>query len=463
MVLFRYTRMAYRDPDEMCFGFAKFPVSEHWSIQFGAGYVVPEIKVAPSPGSEKSLETLKKELVSIAEQAATRAVGIGIPAFMLEQEHVFQQTYNPKWAAELTAAQAEVLERFYREYGIKVALRQTVADIRVEEKKPGLRGSEYDMRIAETVEACAANGASDIGMETMGGKTVLDYGVMRNDIKAILFGIGVLGSIDMEYVWTRNVNICKKYDCRPAGDTNCSGANTCMFVAGLLMDKELPHTVAALARAIAAARSIVALECGCTGPTKDCAYENPIVKAISGVPIAAEGKDAVCAHQDLAGNLTAALADIWSNESVFHRAEMGGPTPGVWLGATANEANLMNTAIQTGQHKILRDLYVLADKYRDPQSLILAYDNAYRIGKAIVEYGKDIYLRARAAALEAGKIIKEAYEAKKLMLTRFELESLERAMKILEGLPMESARFIDDCVKTYTKKVRTFDPKSYEL
>ena len=32
------------------------------------------------------------------------------------------------------------------------------------------------------------------------------------------------------------------------------------------------------------------------------------------------------------------------------------------------------------------------------------------IGKAIVEYGKDIYLRARAAAIEAGKIMKEAHE-----------------------------------------------------
>jgi len=463
LVKFRYTSMAYKDPDEMVFGHAKFPVSEHWDIQFGAGYVVPEVKVAPRPGTEKDLETLKKECVSIAEQACERAVGIGIPFFMLEQEHVFQQTYNPKWAGEITAAQAAVLEKYHEEYGIKVALRQTVADIRVEEKKPGLRGSDYDNRIAETVEACAANGASDIAMETMGGKTVLDYGCMRGDIKAILFGIGVLGSIDMDYVWTRNVKICKKYDCRPAGETNCSGANTLMFVAGLLLDKNLPHTLAALGRAIAAARTLVAYECGATGPGKDCGYENPIVKAITGRPMAAEGKDAVCAHQDLMGNLIAAVCDVWSNESVFHDQEMGGWTPAVWLGATANECNLMNVAIQAGQHKILRDLYVLADKYRDPQALILAYDNAWRIGRAIVEYGKDIYLRARAAALEAGRIIKEAVEAKKLVLTRFERDALEHAMKVLESLPTESHRFIEECVREYKRKVPTFDPKSYEL
>jgi hypothetical protein len=51
----------------------------------------------------------------------------------------------------------------------------------------------------------------------------------------------------------------------------------------------------------------------------------------------------------------------------------------------------------------------------NPQALILACDNAWRIGRAIVEYGKNIYLRARAATLEAGRIIKEAVEAKKLV------------------------------------------------
>ena len=31
------------------------------------------------------------------------------------------------------------------------------------------------------------------------------------------------------------------------------------------------------------------------------------------------------------GNLTAAVCDVWSNESVYHRQEMGGTTPEVWL------------------------------------------------------------------------------------------------------------------------------------
>lgn len=211
----------------------------------------------------------------------------------------------------------------------------------------------------------------------------------------------------------RNCKICSKHNVIPGGDTNCSQSNTAMFLAGGLLDKDCSHTLAAIARAIGACNSLVAVECGAKGPLKDCGYENPIVKSISGVPIATEGKNAVCAHSDLMGNLIAGITDCWSNESVYHREEMGGTTPEVWLQATGYEAALMNTAIETENDKILRDLYTLADKYRDPQALILAYDNAHRIGRAIVEYGDDPYQRSIAGALEAGTIIREAVEDKK--------------------------------------------------
>ena len=59
----------------------------------------------------------------------------------------------------------------------------------------------------------------------------------------------------------------------------------------------------------------------------------------------------------------------------------------------------MNTAIQTGQEKTLRDLYMIADRARGPEGYILAYDNAYKIGQAIAENGDNIYLRAKAAGL----------------------------------------------------------------
>ena len=315
----------------------------------------------------------------------------------------------------------------------------------------------------ETIENCCENGASIICIETTGGKSVSDYGISRGDPRALLFGIGVLGSIDMEFMWEEIVKICSKHNVIPGGDTNCSQSNTAMFLAGGLLDKDCSHTFAAIARGIGAANSLVAVECGAKGPLKDCGYENPIVKAISGVPIATEGKNAVCAHSDLMGNLIAGVCDCWSNESVYHREEMGGTTPEVWLQATGFEAALMNTSIETGKQKDLRDLYTLTDKYRDPQALILAYDNAYRIGEAIVEYGDDPYKRSIQAALEVGKIITEAVEAKKMQLTRFEQDSLESAMRTFKKLPDDSEKFIKRSTRRYGRKVEDFNPKNYEL
>ena len=39
-------------------------------------------------------------------------------------------------------------------------------------------------------------------------------------------------------------------------------------------------------------------------------------KAIAGVPISMEGRSATCAHLSPIGNIAAAAADLWSNESV---------------------------------------------------------------------------------------------------------------------------------------------------
>ena len=92
-----------------------------------------------------------------------------------------------------------------------------------------------------------------------------------------------------------------------------------------------------------------------------------------------------------------------------------------------------------------------------------AYDNAYRIGEAIVEYGDDPYQRSIAAALEVGKIITEAVEAKKIQLTRFEQDSLNSAIRTFNKLPDDSSKFIKRSVRRYGRKVEDFDPKNYEL
>ena len=456
-----FTKMVTESADDMLFGETKNPVKLGLGQEAGNGMVYPNIKVAPAEGSEESIDGLVATSKNIAFAACQRVADIGLPAIQIEMEHVQQQSISKEASERCTAVTWEQLEELHDKFGTRVSLMSTVADMREEEN--GLRGSTYDIAMDESFEACAASGASMLCIETVGGKVVSDYGISRGDARAILYGIGVLGSIDMEYMWTKIVDIAKRNNITPGGDTDCAQANTAMFLAGGFLSKNVSHTIAAVARAIAGARSLVAIECGATGPTKDCGYENPIVKSIASVPICAEGKNATCAHADLMGNLTAGVCDVWSNESVYNREEMGGPTPGVWLQSLGYECALMNTATQIGVNKELRDTYVLADKYRDPQGVILAYDNAYRIGEAIVADGEDIYLRSRAAAIKAMDCINEAVDANRIFLTRFERDTLDSTYKTYEQLPDDSDKFIKTCIKRYGRKVKEHDPSQYEL
>ena len=456
-----FTKMVTESADDMLFGETKNPVKLGLDQEAGNGLVYPNIKVAPAEGSETSIDGLVATCKNIAFAACQRAADIGLPAIQIEQEHVQQQSISKEASARTTATQWEQLEQLHDKFGTRVSLMSTVADMREEEN--GLRGSDYDVAMDESFEACAENGASMLCCETVGGKVVSDYGISRGDARAILYGIGVLGSNDMEYMWTKIVDCAKRNNVVAGGDTDCAQANTAMFLAGGLLSKNVSHTIAAIARSIAGARSLVAIECGATGPTKDCGYENPIVKSIASVPICAEGKNATCAHADLMGNLTAGVCDVWSNESVYNREEMGGPTPGVWLQSLGYECALMNTAKQIGTAKALRDSYVLADKYRDPQGVILAYDNAYRIGQAIVADGEDNYLRARAAALKAIECINEAVDEKRIYLTRFERDTMDSTQKTYEQLPDDSDKFLKASIKRYGRKVKDHDITQYDL
>jgi methanol--5-hydroxybenzimidazolylcobamide Co-methyltransferase len=121
----------------------------------------------------------------------------------------------------------------------------------------------------------------------------------------------------------------------------------------------------------------------------------------------------------------------------------------------------MNVALQTGQEKILRDLMVLSDKYRDPQGYILAYENAYKVGQAIVKDSNDIYLRAKNAAVECVNLLTNANP--KLQMTRFEKNALRDAKEALSGLTDDSDQFVSDCLETYKKEVKVFRTENYDL
>ena len=466
MAVTRCTKMAYENADDMIFGHAQHPVSYGFGLKVGAGYVIPEVNYAPRPGTEKDPEKLRKEYVDyISKDVLNRAVTVGFPDVQLETEWVSQMG-NPKMATPVVEGQKAICEKFHEEYGINCAVRQTIPDQREAEEgyRPGMGGKHaYPEALFQCAEIACENGADVLSCETLGGKELADYAVTNGDITAFLFGVGYLGSIDMTYIWEQCVDICKKHKTIPGGDTNCSGANVAMFMAGGYLDNDVQRTFSAVTRAISAARTLAACEAGAVGPDKDCGYEGVICKAIAGKPTAQEGKNCQCAHCDLQGNLIAQAADLWSNESVEYHPEFGGTSVQCWLGSIGYEASLMNTAIQMGQAKTLRDLYMYSDRARGPEGYILAYDNAYKIGQAIAENGDNIYLRAKAAGLTAAKIIKGGYEGKEIQLTNKQLEVLETIIKDLEALPDSEDKFFEYCDKKYKDLVPLYNPKNYGL
>ncbi|MDY0294092.1 MAG: methyltransferase MtaB domain-containing protein, partial [Candidatus Methanomethylophilaceae archaeon] len=327
MAATRFTKQAYASADEMVFGTAKSPVSYGFGIKAGAGRVIPELNYGPRPGSEKDPARLKKEYVDyISKDAILRAVTLGFPDLQLETEWVSQMGQT-KMAQPVVEGQKAITEKYHEEYGINMAVRHTIPDQREAEEgmRVGMKGKHaYPEALFNAAEVACENGADILSCETMGGKELADYATTNGDAVAFLFGVGYLGSIDMEYVWSEFCNIAKKNKVIAGGDTNCSGANTSMFMAGGFLDNDVQRTYSAVTRAISAARTMVAMECGATGPDKDCGYEGPIIKSITGRPAAQEGKNCQCAHADLQGNLMAQVCDLWSNESVEYHPEFGG-------------------------------------------------------------------------------------------------------------------------------------------
>jgi methanol--5-hydroxybenzimidazolylcobamide Co-methyltransferase len=232
-----------------------------------------------------------------------------------------------------------------------------------------------------------------------------------------------------------------------------------MFMAGGFTAKDVPHSLAALSRAIAAARSLVAYECGATGPGKDCAYENPIIKAVTGLPMSMEGKSCACAHSTLCGNVTAAVCDLWSNEAVEYHRLFGGSTPAVFAEILSYDVASMNVAIALGYQREYQACLTASDRYRSLHGFILCPDNAWAIGQALVDNNDSYYARARAAAMTAGELM---LADPQLHFTTYEKESLLGYMKELETLPSMEEDFIDLCLDKYSQ-VKGFQPEAYGL
>jgi methanol--5-hydroxybenzimidazolylcobamide Co-methyltransferase len=259
----------------MVFGWSVHPLRYGLGLEVGTGRVVPELKYWPSRSADEA-GRIVEEFASITRDALERAADLGTEALQLETELSHTATLNPKIAREIVEAQKEIVERYHSEYGIALALRVTVADIRWS-REVGRR--EALARMLETFEQAAEAGADVLSIESIGGKEVFDYSIMRGDLKGIALALGVLAPADVAKLWREISSIAAKRKVLAGGDSACGFANTAMKLAGGFKSRMLPHTLAALVRAMSAPRTLKAFEEGAVGPGKDCAYENVIVKA----------------------------------------------------------------------------------------------------------------------------------------------------------------------------------------
>jgi len=450
--------IAIGDPASLVFGVASKPVKCGFELTIGGGEVYPEVNftLPPLKIGEEQWSTVLTHYRTIASEVLRRALALQVPGIVLEFELLPAMTERPEWGAEITAILHDQMEASWQKSGLRSALRVTPTDIREKGKPPALRGDPA-RQLLESFQLNAASGAHILSIESIGGKEIHDQALMYGDVRGMVFALGVLAPRDMAWLWDQISAVCRNHgSLAVGGDSACAFANTAMQLAQQHM---LPEVLAAVVRAMGAARSLIAFEHGATGPSKDCAYEGPVLKAITGCPISMEGKSAACAHFSPVGNIAGAMCDLWSNESVQNVRLLAGDAPEVFTEILAYDCRLMNEAAKRGGAVTLRDWMVASDECVSPQAAVLSPDATVEIAKAILGASGD-YPRTVAAGRAALKILRNRLSDEKLHLNKKECQWLDRIEREFDALPADEGTLLDEMQVTYSG---WFDARSYGL
>lgn len=438
-----FRALATANPAHLCFGVSPRPVTTRSGMRIGGGTVYPELNftLPTMLVNERTMDEVRRHYAEIVAGATQRAAELEVPGLLLEFEALPPMTEHPDWGMDVVQILLDGIAKAETKHGLRAALRVTPNDTREMVRPPRMRSGElYDNMIA-LFERSAAAGADFLSIESVGGKEVHDEALVSGDLELAIFGLCVMGVRDMRVLWTEIAGIANRHGVHPAGDTACGFANTAMVMAE---QRLIPRVFAAVIRAVSAVRSLVAYECGAVGPGKDCGYENVFLKAITGCPMAMEGKTASCAHLSPVGNVSAAMADTWSNESVQNVKLLGGMAPICSLETLAYDCRLMNEALADGPAaaKTLRDWMVRSDARYDPQALILTPESAVRVAGAIVA-APDPYHAGVAAAREAIAILSDAHRQGECKISEREAVWFDRMTDTLDDLPSDEGAFIE--------------------
>jgi methanol--5-hydroxybenzimidazolylcobamide Co-methyltransferase len=453
----QFKTTAYENLSDFVYGKALHPIHLKNGMCIGGGTLYPEVNftLPPMLVTKETMPTVISNYHEIITGICERARELQVPGFVAEFEMLPPMTENPEWGIEVTKTIVDIIKEHESKHGIKGAVRATPTDIREgTELEHMWRGRHYDAML-KTFEGCAKAGADFLSIESVGGKEVHDEAVMFCDIGKSIFALSVLGCTDMQKLWTEIAGIADRTGAIAAGDTACGFANTAMVLAE---QNYIPRVFSATVRVIAAVRSLVAVECGAKGPDKDCSYEGVYVKAIAGIPISMEGKTAACAHLSRVGNITACVADLWSNESVQNIKLLGGMAPTVSFEQLAYDCRLMNGAAKQGHAILMRDLLADSDSKLDPQAYILRPDVVLDISKEIVKE-EGHYARAKKAAAMALAHMQKAHDKGALDLTEKELMWLETLSESVESLPTDVGAFTEEIIG----ECESLDSKKYDM
>lgn len=453
-----FDKLAIDDPSGLIFGTAPRPVRCGTGLAIGGGQVYPELNFTLPPMTIESGSWAKVRHIyeGVIKAAVKRARELSLAGLVVEFEHLPPMTAKAEWGAELTLLLKDHLRGAVEEFGLKSALRVTIVDLREETKPPQRRQGPAWRKMAASLEACAAAGADILSIESTGGKEVHDAALTRADLPGIVFALGVLAPRDMAWLWDRFVEVSTRHRILAGGDTACGFANTAMQLAGQQM---LPDVLAALVRAMSSVRSLVAVERGAVGPLKDCGYENPVIKAIAGCPISMEGRSATCAHLSPIGNIAAAAADLWSNESVPDLRLLSGSAPIASLESLVYDCRLFNAATERGSARELRDVHVAGDAGLSSQAALLTPAACVALGRAIVG-ASDPYARTLAAGRTAIDWLASCVREGTLPMPAREQRWFDRLRQAFDRLPSSSEALAAD---VRTRFGDLFDGGAYDL
>ena len=454
-----YNALTIANSSELVFGRAARPVSCGFDITIGAGQVYPEVNFT-LPAISVCQQNWPEILAQYREMAAgilRRAVALQTPGIVLEFELLPAMTECPEWGAEITALLHHALQDAHDRHGLRGALRVTPTDIREKGKPPVLRGGEGCDALMRSFELCARAGADILSIESIGGKEVHDQALLYGDVPGMVFALGVLAPRDMSWLWGQISHISSRHPgVIPGADSACAFANTAMQLAHQRM---LPEVLAAVVRAMSAVRSLVAFELGAMGPSKDCAYEGPVLKAITGCPISMEGRSATCAHFSPMGNIASAMCDLWSNESVQNVRLLSGNAPEAYAELLIYDCRLMNAAAGRGGAAVLRDWLTASDQWLSPQAAVLSPEAAVEIAAAIVGQSSH-YKKTLAAGQAAVSILRAGLSSGAMRIPAKEHQWLDRIERELSALPGSDEDLLQDVGERYTG---VFDPSSYGM